>query len=114
MADQRASPRIRLDAWIDVAGSRDVLLFNKIRDLSLGGVSVETESIEPVGSQVDVVINFPELDETISATGTVIRIQDQPWKGMVIRFNQLQEDARKVIERYIGMKSSSNSQETAG
>ena len=108
MAEQRRSPRIKLNAWIDVAGSRDILLYHKIRDLSLGGVAVETGAPEPVGSKVDLLINFPELDETINASGTVIRVQDQPWQGMVIRFEHLTEDARRVLQKYLGLRDASH------
>ena len=107
MAEQRRSPRIRLNAWIDVAGSRDILLFHKIRDLSLGGVAVETGAPEPVGSKVDLLINFPELDETIQACGTVIRVQKDPWQGMVIRFDNLSEEAREVLKKYLGLRDAS-------
>jgi uncharacterized protein (TIGR02266 family) len=105
MEERRKSVRIETNAMIDVLG-KEVLMFHRIRDLSMGGVCIETESLEPVGSEVDLVINFPDLDEIIETKGVVVWAHEEPRPGMAIKFVDLKEEDKMVLRRYLGMLES--------
>lgn len=101
--DQRRSPRIQTDAVVDVAG-KDVLLFHRIRDISMGGICIECPTLEEVGTEVDLCINFPDLDEVIETKGVVVWAHEEPWRGMAIRFAELDEEQRSILRRYLGLR----------
>ena len=50
-ADRRARefPRYEVSAYVDYTGT-EVLLYHRIQNISLGGVCIQTPSIEEVGS----------------------------------------------------------------
>lgn len=101
--EQRKSPRIQTNALVDVAGS-DVLLFHKVRDISMGGVCIECPTLEEVGTEVDLCINFPDLDEVIETRGVVVWAHEEPRRGMAIRFVDLNEEQRAILRRYLGLR----------
>lgn len=103
MEERRKSPRIETNALIDIAGT-EVLMFHRIRDISMGGVCIETESLEPVGSEVELVINFPDLDEVIETKGVVVWSHEEPRPGMAIKFVDLTEEDKMVLRRYLGVR----------
>jgi len=101
--EQRKSPRIQTDALVDVAG-KDVLLFHRIRDISMGGLCIDSPTPEEVGTEVDLVVNFPDLDEVIETRGVVVWSHDEPRKGMAIKFLDLTEEQRSILRRYLGLR----------
>lgn len=103
MADNRGSPRIRTDALVDVAGT-DVLLFHRIRDLSVGGMSIESPVLEAVGTEVDLSINFPDLGEVLETRGVVVRTTESP-RVMGIRFVGLSRRDTALLQRYLDLKT---------
>ncbi len=105
--DQRRSPRIQTNALVDVAGT-DVLLFHRIRDISMGGICIECPTLEEVGTEVDLCINFPDLDEVIETRGVVVWAHEEPWRGMAIRFAELSEEHRSILRRYLGLRYPGN------
>ena len=67
----REFPRFEVNAYVDFTGN-EVLLFHRIQNISLGGVCIETSGVEEVGTLVDLVLNFPELDASIAVKGEVV------------------------------------------
>lgn len=103
MDEQRRSPRIRTNALVDVAAT-DVLLFHKIVDISSGGICIQCPTVEEAGTEVEIIINFPELDESIETRGVVVWSHEEPRKGMAIRFVDLTFEQRVILRRYLGMR----------
>ncbi len=103
--EQRKSPRIQTDALVDLAAS-NVLLFHRIRDISMGGICVDCPTLEEVGTEVDLCINFPDLDEVIETKGVVVWAHEEPRRGMAIRFVDLTEEQRSILRRYLGVRQS--------
>jgi len=103
MGEQRRSSRIRTNALVDVAGT-DVLLFHEIVDISGGGICIQCPTVEEVGTEVDLCINFPDLDESIETRGVVVWSHEEPRKGMAIKFLDLTEKQRAILRRYLGMR----------
>jgi uncharacterized protein (TIGR02266 family) len=101
-ADRRARefPRFEVSAYVDYTGS-EVLLYHRIQNISLGGICIQTPSIEEVGSVVDLVINFPELNTSLSLRGEVVWTNRAPPMDMGIRYLELDEPRRETLKQYI-------------
>lgn len=99
-AHQREHVRIETDALLDYAGT-DVLLFHRIQDLSLGGLSILTPTPEPKGTKVVMAINFPDLGDSIEIEGEVAWVKKEEPREMGIRFTTIDPAGRKVLQTYI-------------
>ena len=102
----REHVRIQTDALVDFTGT-DVLLFHKIENLSLGGMSIFAASVEPIGTRVYLTINFPAFNEVIEVEGEVVWCREQEPKEMGIKFCELTKEQEDVMNRYIAAKASS-------
>ena len=100
-SDKRIYPRFEVTAYVDYAGS-EVLLYHRIENISLGGICIQTASVEDVGTIVDLVINFPDLDTSIAVQGEVVWANREPPMDMGIRYVELDDERRETLKRYIG------------
>jgi uncharacterized protein (TIGR02266 family) len=100
VSEARAYPRYEVQATVDVTGT-EVLLYHKIQNLSLGGICIQTATIEDVGALVDVIITFPELGEELTLTGQVVWANREPPGDMGIRWLSLDDARAAVLERYL-------------
>lgn len=98
--DLRRYPRFEVTAYVDYAGS-EVLLYHRIENISLGGICIQTASIEDIGTVVDLVINFPDLDTSISVRGEVVWANREPPMDMGIRYHDLDDERRDTLRKYI-------------
>ena len=99
---QREHPRYEVNAYVDYTGS-EVLLYHKIQNISLGGICIQSASIEEVGTIVDIVINFPDLDAQVALKGEVVWANREPPMDMGIRYIDLDEERKETLRKYIGM-----------
>ena len=101
-ADRRARQyaRYEVSAYVDYTGS-EVLLYHRIQNISLGGICIQTPSIEEVGNLVDLVINFPELGTSLSLRGEVVWANRDPPMDMGIRYIDMDEARRETLRQYI-------------
>ncbi len=102
----REFPRFEVNAYVDYTGN-EVLLFHRIQNISLGGVCIQTSGVEEVGTMVDLVLNFPELDASIAVTGEVVWANREPPMDMGIRYVDLDEERKDTLRKYINMVRSS-------
>jgi uncharacterized protein (TIGR02266 family) len=98
----REFPRYEVKAYVDFTGN-EVLLFHRIQNISLGGVCIETSGVEEVGTIVDLVLNFPELDASIAVKGEVAWANREPPMDMGIRYIDLDEERKDTLRKYINM-----------
>ena len=96
----REHVRIQTDALVDYTGT-EVLLFHKIENLSLGGLSIFSATVEPEGTRVYLTINFPDLQESVELEGRVVWSRDQEPKEMGIKFINLSLQDEEILTRYI-------------
>jgi uncharacterized protein (TIGR02266 family) len=89
-----------VSAYVDYTGS-EVLLYHRIQNISLGGICIQTPSIEEVGNLVDLVINFPELGTSLSLRGEVVWANRDPPMDMGIRYIDMDEARRETLRQYI-------------
>ena len=99
---ERAFPRYEVNAYVDYTGS-DVLLYHTIENISLGGICIRTPSVEDVGTEVDLVINFPELDSQLELRGEVVWANREPPMDIGIRYVDLDDSRREMLRRYINL-----------
>lgn len=100
--DRRMFPRIEVNAYVDYTGS-EVLLFHKIENISLGGISIQASKIEPVGTIVDLLVNFPDLDKSINVQGEVVWATGDEPLDMGIRYINLTPENKEVLKKYLIM-----------
>jgi uncharacterized protein (TIGR02266 family) len=99
-SDKREHPRYEVTAYVDYAGS-ELLLYHRIENISLGGICIQTSSIEDLGTLVDLVINFPDLDTSVAVQGEVVWANREPPMDMGIRYVDLDDQRRDTLRRYI-------------
>ncbi len=98
--ENREHPRYEVSAYVDYTGS-ELLLFHHVENISLGGICIQTDAVEELGTVVDLVINFPDLDATVAVQGEVAWLNREPPMDMGIRFMELDEERRKTLRRYL-------------
>ncbi len=98
----REFPRFEVNAYVDFTGN-EVLLFHRIQNISLGGICIESAAVEEVGTTVDLVLNFPDLEATIAVKGEVVWANREPPMDMGIRYIDLDEERKDTLRKYINM-----------
>lgn len=101
-ADQRQHPRYEVTAYVDFGGS-ELLLYHKIENISLGGICIHSSAIEECGTIVDLIINFPDFDSSISVQGEVVWSNREAPADMGIRYLNLQTNHREMLRQYINL-----------
>ncbi len=96
----RKYPRVRVKGTVDVSSS-DLLLFNEIENISLGGLCIRTATPERIGQKVELVFNFPETGQELELHGEVAWISDAPDPVMGVRFLDMDDERKKELEQYL-------------
>ena len=99
-ANKRVHRRIEVNAYVDYTGT-EVLLFHRIENISLGGLCIQAATAEDPGTVVDLVINFPDLKETVEVKGEVVWASREPPHNMGIRFLNVDARTQAVLESYL-------------
>ncbi len=98
--DSRRHPRYEVDAYVDYTG-KEIGLRNKVQNISLGGICIQSKNLEDVGTVVDLVINFPELDTSIAMKGEVVWANRDEPRDMGIRYLDMDDDKLATLRKYI-------------
>jgi uncharacterized protein (TIGR02266 family) len=98
--EKREHPRYEVSAYVDYTGS-ELLLYHQIENISLGGICIQTGTVEDVGTIVDLLINFPDLDASVAVQGEVVWANREPPCDMGIRYVELDGDRRETLKRYL-------------
>ena len=96
----REFARFEIDAYVDYTGT-EVALNHRVVNISLGGVCIQSAAVEPLGTIVDLVINFPEMDTSISAQGEVVWANKEAPMDMGIRFVELDQERKDTLRKYL-------------
>ena len=75
-------------------------------NLSEGGVFVATYALKPIGSNVDVVLTFPNGEE-LRVPGVVRWLREastEGWPGMGVQFEHLSADDEKNIRKFLALR----------
>ncbi|MES1172460.1 MAG: PilZ domain-containing protein [Bacteroidota bacterium] len=98
----RAFPRLEVRAYVDYTGT-EVLLYHRVQNISLGGICIRSAAAEEIGTIVDLVLNFPELEATVAVKGEVVWVNNEPPMDMGIRYVDLDDDRRDTLRRYLSL-----------
>jgi uncharacterized protein (TIGR02266 family) len=102
----RAFPRFEVEASVDYTGT-EILLNHRIQNLSLGGLCILTDALEDIGTIVDLVITFRDLDASITARGEVVWANKEDPMDMGIRFVDLDTERKETLRKYLTLSRSS-------
>jgi uncharacterized protein (TIGR02266 family) len=98
--EQRKTPRYEVSAFVDCTGS-EVYLHHKVLNVSLGGVCIQCDAAEEIGTEVELLIHFPELNASIPARGQVVWANRSTPVDMGIRFVNLDDKKQETLKQYI-------------
>lgn len=96
----RKFPRYEISAYVDYAGG-EVLLRHRLQNISLGGVCIQSDVVEEVGTEVDLLIHFPDLNASLAVRGEVVWANRSNPRDMGIRFVSLDERKLETLKQYI-------------
>lgn len=96
----RKFPRYEIAAYVDCAGS-EVLLRYRLQNISLGGLCIQCDHVEEVGTEVDLLITFPDLSASLAVRGEVAWANRSSPSDMGIRFTSLDERKVETLKQYI-------------
>lgn len=101
--EPRGLPRISLEAWITLR-SPALEWSGRVRNLSRGGMFVESSRALEPDAEVVVQIALPESEEELVSTAQVrwVRRERNETLGMGLRFLALDRDSARSLGRYIG------------
>ena len=104
--ERRASPRADIVVRVNYQNV-DSLFSEFARNINDGGLFVETETPQPVGTKVELEFKLPGADQPIKVVGNVVRAvsadqgESNAAAGMGIEFENLDSDVRQQINEII-------------
>jgi len=101
-APGRPTARFEVNAYVDYTGT-EVLLYHRVQNISLGGICIQSNGVEDVGTLVDLVVNFPDLQASISVRGEVVWVNRDAPMDMGIRYVDLDNERKETLRKYISM-----------
>jgi uncharacterized protein (TIGR02266 family) len=81
-----------------------------IRNLSLGGIFIETAKPLPMNTKLRVEFCLPEMTDPITADGVVVHTlrvgenKNPSVSGMGIRFSELEPSSKRMLESYLQVR----------
>ena len=93
----------RAGSTLAVGMTSPALLRAEKRPVNPLGYVVGEPGVEEVGTTVDLVLNFPDLDASIAVSGEVVWANREPPMDMGIRFFDLDEERKDTLRKYINM-----------
>jgi type IV pilus assembly protein PilZ len=104
--ERRASPRADFVIRVNYQ-TVDSLFSEFARNINDGGVFVETDAPQPIGTRVELEFKLPGADRPVEVVGNVVRsvsvdqVEPDGIAGMGIEFENLSSDARQQINEII-------------
>ena len=105
MSDRRQHPRLSIAVEVDLRSEHN-FYSAQTRDLSVGGLFIETDVALPIGTRLRVDLKFlkKRLDAEAEVTWTLAG-DDKKSVGVGVRFVDLPAAARKNIEQFMAMRA---------
>jgi uncharacterized protein (TIGR02266 family) len=103
-ADRRKHPRLVLSVDLDFASAHNFYA-GRTRDLSLGGLFVETGIELPIGTILTMELHFLSHKHKVEAEIVWQVVEDDGVVGMGLRFVSLSDSARRSIEEFMNKRA---------
>lgn len=100
-------PRYSVDIRVDET-TMPMFTAGRVTNISRGGLFIETPTPLPMHAPIDLALRLPELQTVLNVTGRVVwtydvrRSTSQLMTGSGIKFLDMSQDQREVLERYLG------------
>ena len=101
----RRFPRVPTEARVDYTSAHEILLDHRIVDIGLDGICLRVPALEPVGTVVDLCLQFPDTEDTIETRGEVMWASEEPQRRIGVRFLELTKQDRAVLRKVIYKKA---------
>ena len=101
--EKRKRPRMSLSLDVTYESGND-FLSSFLSNISSDGVFIETPRPLEVNTQLRIRFHVPEMEESLGVEGTVVwvrEIEDSLQPGMGIRFEGMDPDDRKRLDRFL-------------
>ncbi len=98
--EQRKTPRYEVSAVADLTGE-EVYLRHKLLNISLGGLCMQVDSAEEIGSEVDLLVHFPDLNVSLPMRGQVVWANRSHPMDMGLRFVGLDDRKTETLRQYL-------------
>lgn len=98
--EMRKAPRYEVTAYVDCSGS-EVFLHHRLQNISLGGLCIQCDAAEEVGTEVDLLVHFPELGSSLSVRGQVVWANRTVPCDMGIRFVGMDDRKLDTLRQYL-------------
>ena len=104
--ERRRSRRVPVQIQIQYT-TADGFFQDYVRNLSLGGIFIETPKPLPMNTKLRVEFCLPEMREPITADGVVVhtlrvgKASNPSVSGMGIRFSELEPSSKQMLEAYL-------------
>jgi uncharacterized protein (TIGR02266 family) len=98
--EQRKTPRYEVSALVDCTGT-EVYLRHRVINISLGGVCIQVDAAEEIGTEVELLIHFPDLNASLPARGQVVWANRSHPVDMGIRFVNLDDKKQDTLKQYL-------------
>jgi uncharacterized protein (TIGR02266 family) len=104
MNDRRQHPRLSIAVEVDF-GSENNFYSARTRDISVGGLFIESDIALPIGTRLRVDLRFLQKHVHAEAEVTWVLVGDgEQAVGMGVRFVDLPETATKNIESFMALR----------
>lgn len=100
VTEQRKCPRYELSAYIDCAGS-EVFLHHKLLNISLSGVCFRCDSPESVGTEVELLVHFPDIGAQLPCRAQVVWVNRSAPGDMGLRFLGMDDKKHEILNKYL-------------
>jgi len=102
--ERREHPRVLMRALVDYE-SQDTFLYDYSRDLSEGGLFIQTDKPLAIGEVITLKFTLPNVDKVFEIAGIVRWTNPDSveglLKGMGVEFKDVCESDKKLIEDYV-------------
>ena len=105
--DRREAVRAAVDMWVEEIRGNE-LYFRRSSNLSIGGMYFEQSLPHAVGTEVELKFTIPGHDEVVETRAEVVNTpESEESLGMGLRFIDMSETHRALLNRFIEKKTQS-------
>jgi uncharacterized protein (TIGR02266 family) len=97
----RRHARFEVEALVDLQAPEGAQGAARVGNISLGGICIQTGHAEEVGTEVDLRINFPDLDLALDVRGEVVWANREQPCDIGIRYLDMDASKRATLLRYL-------------
>ena len=96
--ERRSAKRVQVVARVELGGEDQANSVVYTRDLSTGGLFIETDKLPEIGTAVSLAISIPGVRQLLPVTGKVVRHQINAPHGFGVQFDEMPEEFQMLLE----------------